>query len=85
MAEQAGIRTFLLSKALRHLRVGNVIYLMGSCAEKKPIYNPRHMTGDATACFRIQGVMGMRRRIHLVLELRMASGAHAVLVVFESQ
>ena len=83
MTEQAGIRTFLLSKALCHLRVGNVIDLMRSRAEKKSVYNPRHVTGDATACFCVDGVMGMRCRIYLVLEVGMASGAHAVLVVFE--
>jgi len=83
MTEQAGIRTLLLSKALCHLRVGDVIHLVGACAEKKPVYNPRHVAGDATARFCIAGVMRMRRGIHLVLELRMASGAHAVLVIFE--
>jgi len=83
MTEQAGIRTFLSSKALCHLRVGNVIDLMRSRAEKKSVDNPRHVTGDATACFRMDGVMGMRCRIYLVLEVRMAPGAHAILVVFE--
>ena len=83
MTHQAGIRAFLLSKARRHLRVGNVIDLMGSCAEKKSVDNARHVAGHAAACFCMDGMMGMRRRIHLVLELRMASGAHSVLIVFK--
>ncbi len=85
MTEQAGVRTFLLSKALCHLRAGNVVDLMGPRAEKKRVDNARHVTGDATAGFCMDRVMGVRRRFHLVLEFRMASSAHAVRVVLEPQ
>ena len=50
MAEQAGIRAFFGSETFCHLRVRDIVNFMRSHLAEKSLYNPRHVTRDATAC-----------------------------------
>jgi hypothetical protein len=83
VTQKTCIGALFLSKAPRHLSIGNVVNLMGAGSEEKGIHNARHVTGDAAATFRFRRVMRMLRRTGWVLELEMASRAHEIRLVRE--
>src|SRR5713226_6086513 len=69
MAEQAAIWAILLAEPSRHIRPRNVVDLMSSCHEQQAVHDPRHMTVDAAAGFRVGRVMGMfcRHRSNILM------------------
>lgn len=83
MTQKTCIGALFLSKAPRHLSIGDVVNLMGAGSKEKGIHNGRHVTGDAAAAFRFRRVMRVLRRAGRVLELGMASRAHEIRLVGE--
>jgi hypothetical protein len=85
MAQEARIGAFGLPKSLSHIRIGNIVNLVGSRAEQERVHNARHVAGNALASFGTGGMMRMRGELRFVLELRVASGAHLVGIVAKLQ
>ena len=85
MAEEACIGAFGLPKTLGHIRVRNIVNLVGSRAKQERIHDARHVAGNALASFRAGGMMRMRRELRFVLELRVTSRAHLVGIVAKLQ
>lgn len=83
MAEQAGVRAFLLAEAQRHFRIGDVVNLVRPGAEQQAIHDPRHMAGNAAASLGIERMMGVSRCLDFLLKLSVTAGAHKVRLVFE--
>ena len=85
MAEQARIRTLLLTKSHGHFCVGDVINLMGSGLEQKRIHDAGHVAGNAAATFGVGEMVGVFGRHGLALESSVASYAHKIRPVLEFQ
>ena len=85
VAHETRVGAFGLPKPLGHIRIRNIVNLMRARAEQKRIHDARHMAGDALAGFRAAGMMRMRGELRLILELRMAAGAHLVGIVAKLQ
>jgi hypothetical protein len=69
VAQQTGIRTFLLSKSLGHASIGNIVDLMSSRSKKNSVHDSGHVTGDAPAALGGHTVMSVRRERGAVLKL----------------
>ena len=85
MAKEACIGAFGLPESLGHIRIRNIVNLVGSRAEQKRVHDARHVAGNALACFGTERMMRMRDQLRCVLELRVASGAHLVGIVAKLQ
>jgi len=85
VAQEARIGAFGLPKSLSHIRIRNIVNLVRSRAKQKCVHDARHVAGRTLAGFRIGGVMGVGCSLRLVLELRVASGAHLVGIVAKLQ
>lgn len=85
VTQQARIRTFGLSEPLGHIRIRNIVNPVRTSAEQKRVHDARHVARDALAGFRAEGMMRMRGELRLILELRMAAGAHLIGIVAKLQ
>jgi hypothetical protein len=83
VAEQAGIRALFLTETHRHVGIGDIVNLVRPHTQQHAIHNARHMAGDTAARLAGAGMMGVSRGLGIVLELRVATGAHQVGLVFE--
>ena len=81
MAQQTGIRTFLLSKSLCHVGVGNIINLVSARSKQNRIHDAGHVTRNAAAAFRVSTMMGMRGNSAAALKLGVAVRAHQVRLI----
>ena len=83
MAEQASVRTFLLTKSQSHLSVGDVIYLMGPGFEQERIHDARHVARNTTAALGVDAMARMRCNRGVVLKVGVASYTHQIRLVPE--
>jgi hypothetical protein len=83
VAQQTGIRTFHLPKSLRHVAIGDIVNLVSARAKKDSIHDAGHVTRNAPAAFRVDGMMRMGGERDGVLKLRMAVRAHQVRLIAE--
>ena len=83
VAEQASVRTFLLTKSHSHLSVGNVINLMGTSFKQERIHDARHMAGNATAALRVDTMVRMRRNRGVTLKNSVAPQTHSIRLIPE--
>ena len=85
VALEARVGALGLPKALRHIWIWNVVDLMRARAEQQGIHDPWHMARNTPARLRSAGMTRMCSALRLILELRMASGAHLVWIVAKLQ
>ena len=85
MAKQACIGAFGLAKPPGHIRIWNIVNLVGSRAEQERVHDARHVAGNALASFGTGRMMRMPGELRCVLELRVASRAHLVGIVAKLQ
>src|SRR6266581_7313462 len=78
MAEQAGIRTLLLTKSQSHFRIRDVINLMSSGFEHERIHDGWHVARNAPATLGVSPMVRVRRRRGLTLKTSVASYAHKI-------
>ena len=70
---------------MRHLRVGDIVDLVGSRAESQGVHDGRHVAGYTAASLGGGGMMGVLRGLRDVEELGVTAGAHAIRLIFEFQ
>jgi hypothetical protein len=59
VAQQTGIWTFLSSKSLRYVAIGDIVDLVSARAKKNSVHDTGHVTRNAPAAFRVDRMMGM--------------------------
>src|SRR5690349_21935266 len=83
MAEEASVRTCLLSETQRHLCIRDVIDLVRPGLEQQRVHDTRHVTGDTTAAFGGRGMTRVMFEYRPIAVPRVALQAHLVGVIAE--
>ncbi len=80
VAEEAGVRAFLLAEALGQVRRGDFDLVRAGLKQER-VHDARHVAGDALAGFGSCGVVSMSGEIAAILGV--TAEAHLVRVIFE--